>query len=159
MALTAKQQIFIAEYLKCWNASEAARRAGYSEATANEQGSRLLANVSIREEVDRRKAQLIMSPEEVAARLTEQARAEYANYFMADGFDLERCLADGKGHLIKKIKPTREGIEIEFHDPQAALVHVGRIHKMFTERTELVANTTTVMTYIPDNGRGDGPRT
>ncbi len=157
MAFTVRQQLFIDEYLKCWNASEAARRAGYT-GDANTVGPRLLANVGIKEEVERRKAQLIMSPEEVAARLTEQGRAEYANYFTPDGFDLERCIADGKGHLIKKIKPTREGMEIEFHDPQAALVHVGRIHKMFTERTELVANTATVMTYIPDNGRGDGPR-
>lgn len=156
MAFTVRQQLFIDEYLKCWNASEAARRAGYSAATASEQGSRLLANVSIKAEIDQRKAQLIMSPEEVAARLTEQGRAEYANYFMVDGFDLERCIADGKGHLIKKIKPTREGLEIEFHDAQAALVHVGRIHKMFTERAELVTSASTVTVYIPDNGRGDG---
>ena len=155
MAFTVRQQLFIDEYLKCWNASEAARRAGYT-GDANTVGPRLLANVGIKETIERRKAELIMSPEEVAARLTEQGRAEYANYFMVDGFDLERCIADGKGHLIKKIKPTREGLEIEFHDPQAALVHVGRIHKMFTERAELVTSAATVTVYIPDNGRGDG---
>jgi phage terminase small subunit len=47
MALTAKQERFVAEYLIDLNATQAAIRAGYSEKTANEQGSRLLANVKI----------------------------------------------------------------------------------------------------------------
>lgn len=47
MALTKKQQRFCEEYLLDLNATQAAIRAGYSEKTANEQGSRLLANVSV----------------------------------------------------------------------------------------------------------------
>ena len=46
-ALTPKQQCFVAEYLVDLNATQAAIRAGYSERTANEQGARLLANVSV----------------------------------------------------------------------------------------------------------------
>ena len=122
MALTSKQQAFVAEYLKCWNASEAARRAGYSEHTASEQGSRLLANVSISAEIERRKAEITMSADEVLARLTEQGRAAYSGYFTADGtVDLGKMISDGKGHLIKKVKPTQWGKEIEFYDAQAAL--------------------------------------
>lgn len=45
--LTPKQQLFVAEYLVSLNATQAAIRAGYSERTANEQGARLLANVSV----------------------------------------------------------------------------------------------------------------
>lgn len=45
--LTAKQQRFVEEYLVDLNATQAAIRAGYSAKTANEQGSRLLANVSV----------------------------------------------------------------------------------------------------------------
>jgi phage terminase small subunit len=47
MALTPKQERFIQNYLIDLNATQAAIRAGYSPKTANEQGSRLLANVSI----------------------------------------------------------------------------------------------------------------
>ena len=46
--LTAKQTQFVAEYLIDLNATQAAIRAGYSVKTANEQGARLLANVSVR---------------------------------------------------------------------------------------------------------------
>lgn len=42
-----KQQRFVDEYLIDLNATQAAIRAGYSVKTANEQGARLLANVSI----------------------------------------------------------------------------------------------------------------
>lgn len=47
MALTDKQQRFVDEYLIDLNATQAAIRAGYSPKTANEQGARLLANVSV----------------------------------------------------------------------------------------------------------------
>jgi phage terminase small subunit len=45
--LTARQKTFVAEYLVSLNATQAAIKSGYSKRTANEQGSRLLANVSV----------------------------------------------------------------------------------------------------------------
>ena len=54
MALTKKQKLFVEEYLIDLNATQAAIRAGYSPETANEQGSRMLANVSIRNEIEKR---------------------------------------------------------------------------------------------------------
>lgn len=135
MALTAKHQVFISEYLKCWNASEAARRAGYT-GDANTVGPRLLANVGISEEIERRKAEIIMSADEVLARLTEQGRAAYSAYFTADGsVNLSQLVADGKAHLIKKIKPTKEGLEVEFYDAQAALAQLAKANGL--DRIEL----------------------
>lgn len=46
-ALNDKQRLFVAEYLKDLNATQAAIRAGYSERTAGSQGQRLLKNVEI----------------------------------------------------------------------------------------------------------------
>lgn len=45
--LSDKQARFVEEYLVDLNATQAAVRAGYSPKTANEQGARLLANVSV----------------------------------------------------------------------------------------------------------------
>jgi phage terminase small subunit len=50
--LTPKQSLFVKEYLIDLNATQAATRAGYSARTANEQGARLLANVSVRSALD-----------------------------------------------------------------------------------------------------------
>ncbi len=46
--LTPKQERFCQEYVADLNATQAAIRAGYSAKTANEQGSRLLAKVSVK---------------------------------------------------------------------------------------------------------------
>lgn len=47
MALTAKQERFVQEYLVDLNATQAAIRAGYSARTADVQGVRLLGNVKV----------------------------------------------------------------------------------------------------------------
>lgn len=49
--LTPKQAIFVDEYLKDLNATQACIRAGYSEKTAEQQGPRLLGNVGVAEAI------------------------------------------------------------------------------------------------------------
>lgn len=55
--LTDKQRRFVEEYLVDLNATQAAIRAGYSFKTANEQGSQLLAKLSIQQEISERMAE------------------------------------------------------------------------------------------------------
>ncbi len=50
--MSPKQALFVEEYLIDLNATQAATRAGYSAKTANEQGARLLANVSVRSAIE-----------------------------------------------------------------------------------------------------------
>lgn len=57
MALNEKQKRFCEEYLIDLNATQAAIRAGYSVKTANEQGSQLLAKLSVQEEISREMAE------------------------------------------------------------------------------------------------------
>lgn len=72
--LTHKQRIFVDKYLQCWNATDAARRAGYSERTARQIGSRLLTNVDISAEIDRRMQQHAMEANEVLHHLSTIAK-------------------------------------------------------------------------------------
>lgn len=51
MALTGKRQTFVTEYLRTWNASEAARIAGYAHPGSD--GHRLLKISEIAEEIQR----------------------------------------------------------------------------------------------------------
>jgi hypothetical protein len=51
MPLTDKQEMFCREYVIDSNSAAAARRAGYSEKTANRLGSRLLSNVDIQRRI------------------------------------------------------------------------------------------------------------
>jgi phage terminase small subunit len=52
--MNARQSLFVKEYLVDLNATRAAIAAGYSERTAESQASRLLRNVNVKQEVDKR---------------------------------------------------------------------------------------------------------
>ena len=56
--LTPKQKLFVAEYVVDKNATRAAIRAGYSEKTAHSSGPRLLDNVGVKAEIDKKLAKL-----------------------------------------------------------------------------------------------------
>jgi phage terminase small subunit len=56
--LTDKQRLFCIYYVKCFNATQAAIKAGYSADTAHVQGSRLLTNVKVSEEIKRLKSNM-----------------------------------------------------------------------------------------------------
>jgi len=79
--LTRKRQAWVEEYLKCWNATEAARRVGYSEKTARQIGSRLLTIVDIQDEIKRRVDELAMGANEILVGLTTQARGDLGVFF------------------------------------------------------------------------------
>lgn len=143
--LTRKQQAFVEHYLICWNATEAARRAGYSPNSCRAMGSENLTKPDILAVINARLANLKMQADEVLARLTEQARGSLSDFINEAGdIDLDRARQDDKLHLLKRYKVTERKvagkaertIEVELYDAQAALVHLGKHLKLFTERLE-----------------------
>lgn len=136
--LTYKQRAFLNAYVQCgYNATEAARRAGYSKETARQQGQRLLTNVDIQAELERRFAEQAMSADEVLARLAEQARGDMRDFVRTDadgtptGFNLG---PETPQHLIKKVTITEKGISFELYSAKDALELIGKHLKLFTER-------------------------
>lgn len=153
--LTNKQRVFVEEYLTCWNATEAARRAGYAgrEETLRVVGHENLTKPNISECVRKRISEKAMSADEVLLRLGEIARGSLQPFTRTRDDDIWPDLtteaAQAKFHLLKKIKPKRRvggkpgdewvetEVEIEIHDPLKALELLGRNHKLFTDKTEL----------------------
>lgn len=158
MTLTNKQARFVEEYLRDFNATQAAIRVGYSEKTAYSQGSRLLKNVEVAEVIKSK----IMTADEVLSRTADMARADLADLMdiTPSGFVIKLMSKDENGDevinpntkLIKKIKQKVTTIlgkkesdddkeiietEIELYNAQEALVTLGKYHKLFTDRTEL----------------------
>ena len=74
--LTDKQRVFVEEYLRCWNATEAARRAGYSERWLHTNASKLLQDTRIQELIKERLTDVTMSADEVLQRLAQKARGD-----------------------------------------------------------------------------------
>jgi phage terminase small subunit len=145
VALSKKQRVFIEEYLKCWNATEAARRAGYSERYLHTNASKLLQNTTIAEKIQERLNEKAMSADEVLTRLADMARGSIEDFIdlkpgiKSPFLDLSKAQEMGLLHLIKKLKYNAQGkLEIELHDAQAALALLGKHHKLFTEKVEVV---------------------
>jgi phage terminase small subunit len=80
VALTPKQKAFIQEYLVDLNATQAAIRAGYSARTAEQQASRLLSNVKVKEAIqvamDKRAAKVEITADMVLQRWWDIATAD-----------------------------------------------------------------------------------
>lgn len=149
MGHNGKRQAFVEHYLRCFNAAEAARLAGYSERTARQQGSRLLTKVDIQAAIEARLNELKMQADEVLVRLTDQARGSMADFIEVDesgdvSFNLSAARDAKSLHLVKKIKKTiKRGtvnettIEIELYDAQAALAHLARVHGLYQDKVQV----------------------
>lgn len=136
--LSARQRVFVAEYLKGFNATAAAVAAGYSERSAASIGHENLRKPEIAAEIERRLAELTMSTDEALLRLTEQGRGAHTAFIDDAGqVDLAGLKAAGLGHLIKSTKVTQGGLVVEFYDAQVAIDKILRARGAYVERREL----------------------
>lgn len=148
MALTALQQKFIAEYLQCFNASEAARRAGYSPNAAGQQGYSNLRHPEIAEVINKYFDDYMMDAKEALTRLSDMARGTIEDFVDVDPnldraffLNFNKAKENGKLHLIKKLKYNINGHpEIELHDAQAALIQIAKHHGLLKEEAQAVIN-------------------
>ncbi len=109
MTLNPKQARFVEEYLVDLNATQAAIRAGYSKKTANEQGARLLAKVSVRKAV-------------AEARQARSERTEITQDEVIEGLKKEATLeGEGSSHSARV----------------SAWAHLGKHLGMFTDNLNL----------------------
>jgi hypothetical protein len=165
--MTNRQRVFIEEYLRCWNASEAARLAGY-RGRSNTIGQRLLSNVDISAEIEQRLSDLHMGTDEALALLADHARGDMGDFMDVTqaGFSLQLLDDDGNRkntRLIKKIKQKtttfiakkesdedREihEIEIELYDAQAAIDKILRVAGKYKDSFDVTSGGKTIEVVI-----------
>ena len=95
---TRKRQRFVDEYIVDLNATKAAERAGYSKKTANEQGSRLLKNPTVKAAIERKlqkqaedselRAQDIIDGIRATIRRCEGLGADFQPFAVLKGYEL-----------------------------------------------------------------------
>lgn len=137
MALTSRQNLFISEYLACWNATQAAIAAGYSKRTAYSIGQENLKKPEIKVEIEKRLSESAMSANEVLARLTMQARGDMGEFIsVVDGSANIDFGAGGKSALLRKMKIGKDGVSIELYDAQKALQILAKFHRLIDRAGE-----------------------
>ena len=126
MGLTRRQQNFVMHYLDCWNASEAARRAGYT-GDADTIGPRLLGHVGVATEIAAGIAARGVTVPEVLQRLTDIARGDIGDFLTVDAAGAVKIDLTKHPDKLRLIKAVRQnGAAIEMYDAQAALVALGK---------------------------------
>ncbi|MBX5190139.1 terminase small subunit [Rhizobium sp. NZLR3b] len=155
-ALSEKQKRFVAEYLIDLNATQAAIRAGYSAKTAQQQGSRLLLNVVVQEELSRQQNKVAERLEITKERIVD----ELAKIGFANMLDYMRAGPDGDPHLdfsgltrdqaaalsevtVEDFKDGRgedardvRRVKFKLHDKKGALVDLAKMLGFVVERHE-----------------------
>lgn len=104
--LTPKQKAFADEFLKCGNATEAAKRAGYSEQSARQMGTENLSKPSISSYIQERQKQIgderIADIAEIQRFYSSVLRGEVKDQFGLDA-SLETRIAAGR-ELMKRFE-------------------------------------------------------
>lgn len=116
--LTDKQRRFCEEYLKDFNATQAAIRAGYSEGTANVIGSENLAKPYIKEFLNKTLDSLSMEAGEITKRITNLARGDMSDYMSIRLVPYTPKVKTGLDKLILGLQK-----EIDFEDNYALQVN------------------------------------
>jgi phage terminase small subunit len=129
------------------NATQAAIRAGFKEKSANEQGSRLLANVSIAAEIAHRREVLArrfdVSAESVLSEYAKLARARITDYlsYGPDGVQVRRSNEltpdqfDAIAEVTERIgKGGKRVVSVKLHSKTEALERLGKHLGLFIER-------------------------
>ncbi len=130
--LTPKQLLFVEEYLQCWNATTAARNAGYqgNDSTLGAVGYKVLRVAQVARRITERIQATCMSTDEALSILAQQARFDAGEYLKPDGeylvVDLALMKEAGLTTMIKSLTRTKYGVKVEFYDAQAALEKILR---------------------------------
>lgn len=159
MALTAKQQRFVDEYLIDLNATQAAIRAGYSKKTARQIADQNLSKLDIKAALEKRmqsrSARTEITQDMVLRELAKIGFSDIRKVVrwgetqvrMVDGEDdapedmvpyhglvlIDSAeVDDSTAAAIAEVSQSRDGLKVKLHDKKGALVDIGRHLGMFS---------------------------
>lgn len=154
MPLSAKQQRFVAEYLKDSNATQAAIRAGYSKTNARNTGSRMLTIADVASAITKHVQQAGITADVILGELLRIARVDIGQAYDPSGYllplkempeDVRRAIAgidveemfDGSGEERRRVGNV---VKVKFWDKPRSLELLGKHLKLFTDKLEHSGN-------------------
>src|SRR5574344_1439268 len=150
MGLNGRRERFCIEYLKDWNASAAAIRAGYSPDAARQIGSRLLTKDDIKAEIGRVRDEILGTEKEHLKYYVLQNLKKVAGSNITDVVNIEdgSVITKNTADLSDDVKESIESISetttkaggtlaVKMHSKVQALELLGKYAGMFDNKLEL----------------------
>lgn len=162
-----RHELLVQEYLIDLNQTQAAIRAGYSPKTANEQASRLFANVNIRARVDElmaeRSKRTGVNADRVLFELARLGLINAADVINMDSATIKSSAARDDTAAIASVKvkiiPSEDGNiverEIKLYDKNKSLELLGKHLGLFTDKLELSGKLPLQVVIEDDYGDND----
>lgn len=168
MKLTEKQRRFVDYYVETGNASEAARRAGYSKKYINANAPKLLQNTAIKAAINARLKELedkrIAKADEVLEFLTATLRGDTKEERVVVE---STSLGKSKARIIEIPASVRDRLEaaksllkrypmeLDAKEQKLKLQKLEAEIRAATDGDQAAGKEPLVRIYLPDNGRGD----
>ena len=160
--LTEKQRLFCLYYIKCFNATQSAIKAGYASESAHAEGSRLLRNVKVKSYIRELKGKmtdsLFIDAMDVLNKYIQIAFADITDYLtfgqrevpimgpfgpienedgevitkLANFVDFEESNLVD-GTIISEVKQGKDGVSIKFEDRMKALDKLSQYFDLFPD--------------------------
>lgn len=163
-SLSPKHARFVAEYLKDLNATQAAKRAGYSEKTAKQQGTRLLSYAAIQEAIAKGNRKILsahgVTAERIISRIEKIAFCDIRKIveWGPNSVKLKDSsgLSEDEAAMVAEISQIRGSIKVKRVDQLQALNLLGRYKGLWSEGDSEASDDDEdddVVVYLPSNGR------
>lgn len=160
--LSDKEERFCQEYIIDLNATQAAKRAGYSEATARQIGSENLSKLDIQERIGQLKEARVKRTEITADKvLKELAKLGFSNIadYVNDDMTMKqlKTIKRRKSAAISSIKKSvttfdggeKETIEFKLYDKKGALELIGKHIGFFKEDNQQKSDILKAFDIVP----------
>lgn len=153
--LTDKQRLFCVLYTKCFNATKAAIKAGYSKDTAMEQGYQLLQKTSVKNEIQRLKQNRLnremLNESDIFQKYMDIAFADITDFVEFGNEEIEIVDKNGQEHIIKvsnvnikndnevdgtiisEVSKGKDGVKVKLADRMKALDWISNHMELATD--------------------------
>lgn len=154
--LDPKRMQFVVEYLKDFNGTQAAIRAGYSPKGASVTANRLLGNAKVQETIQRRAARLVERQEFTADTVLQEAAkiafSDIRKLFKPDGTLREpHELDEATAKAVASYKRDKDGrIELKLVAKDRGLELLAKYYGLLRERMELSIDPALLANLTPE---------
>lgn len=140
--LTEQEELFCYNYLKIFNVTSAAIKAGFSSLTSYSDGNRLMQKENVKSFLlyikSQRNQELFVEAIDIVKEYLGIAFSDITDFVEFSGYSVKlRASNKVNGHVVQEVSEGKDGVKIKLHDKMEALKRLERFYFVMTEDSKL----------------------